>query len=143
MANTTDTRGYWRANLRLLSSLLVVWFVVSYGFGILGHSMELYLCARDDGRHPKRSVDVWYHYDNGAWYLEKRIKPRQSVCNEQLLTMWRRVFHINDAVGILDKLNRMLPPGDQEFRVGVPHPWDDHALLDRLIDLARLLLVLP
>ena len=30
-----DTRAYWRANLRLLLSLLAVWFVVSYGFGIL------------------------------------------------------------------------------------------------------------
>ena len=26
---------YWRANLRLLTSLLVIWFVVSFGFGIL------------------------------------------------------------------------------------------------------------
>ena len=26
---------YWRANLRLMSWLLVVWFVVSYGCGIL------------------------------------------------------------------------------------------------------------
>lgn len=30
-----NARAYWRANLRLLLSLLVVWFVVSYGFGIL------------------------------------------------------------------------------------------------------------
>ena len=40
MADTPDTRAtavtaYWKANLRLLLSLLVVWFVVSYGFGIL------------------------------------------------------------------------------------------------------------
>ncbi len=35
MAETHDTRAYWRANLRLLLGLLVVWFVVSYGFGIL------------------------------------------------------------------------------------------------------------
>jgi putative solute:sodium symporter small subunit len=27
--------GYWRANLRLLITLLVIWFVVSYGFGII------------------------------------------------------------------------------------------------------------
>jgi putative solute:sodium symporter small subunit len=30
-----DPRGYWRANLRLMSALLLVWFVVSYGLGIL------------------------------------------------------------------------------------------------------------
>jgi putative solute:sodium symporter small subunit len=35
MAETRDTRAYWRANLRLLLCLLAVWFVVSYGFGIL------------------------------------------------------------------------------------------------------------
>jgi putative solute:sodium symporter small subunit len=27
--------GYWRATLRLLSGVLVVWFVVSFGAGIL------------------------------------------------------------------------------------------------------------
>jgi putative solute:sodium symporter small subunit len=26
---------YWRANLRLVGACLLVWFVVSYGFGIL------------------------------------------------------------------------------------------------------------
>jgi putative solute:sodium symporter small subunit len=26
---------YWRANLRLVAACLVVWFVVSFGFGIL------------------------------------------------------------------------------------------------------------
>ncbi|EXJ14984.1 DUF4212 domain-containing protein [Imhoffiella purpurea] len=33
---TQDNRaGYWRANLRLLIILLMIWFSVSYGFGIL------------------------------------------------------------------------------------------------------------
>lgn len=27
--------GYWKANLRLVTILLVIWFVVSYGFGII------------------------------------------------------------------------------------------------------------
>ncbi len=30
-----DPRGYWRANLRLLAVLLVIWFLVSFGAGIL------------------------------------------------------------------------------------------------------------
>lgn len=30
-----NVRGYWHANLRLLGILLVIWFVVSFGFGIL------------------------------------------------------------------------------------------------------------
>ncbi|MFK8021875.1 MAG: DUF4212 domain-containing protein [Pseudomonadales bacterium] len=28
-------KQYWRANLRILAVLLSIWFVVSYGFGIL------------------------------------------------------------------------------------------------------------
>ena len=28
-------RAYWRANLRLMGVLLAVWFLVSFGFGIL------------------------------------------------------------------------------------------------------------
>ena len=31
----TKAAQYWKANLRLLVSLLVIWFVVSYGFGII------------------------------------------------------------------------------------------------------------
>jgi len=37
--HSNDTRSnadqYWRANLSLLAKLLVVWFTVSFGFGIL------------------------------------------------------------------------------------------------------------
>jgi len=33
--NKYDAVGYWRANLRLLIACLVVWFTVSYLFGIL------------------------------------------------------------------------------------------------------------
>jgi putative solute:sodium symporter small subunit len=28
-------RAYWRANLRLVAACLIIWFIVSYGFGIL------------------------------------------------------------------------------------------------------------
>jgi len=27
--------AYWKANLRLVAALLAIWFIVSYGFGIL------------------------------------------------------------------------------------------------------------
>ncbi|NNF34088.1 MAG: DUF4212 domain-containing protein [Saprospiraceae bacterium] len=30
-----NLQEYWKKNLRLLSILLVIWFIVSYGFGIL------------------------------------------------------------------------------------------------------------
>ena len=32
---TPRVDAYWKANLRLLSALLSVWFMVSFGFGIL------------------------------------------------------------------------------------------------------------
>ena len=31
----TQAAAYWRANIRVVLSLLAVWFVVSFGFGIL------------------------------------------------------------------------------------------------------------
>jgi putative solute:sodium symporter small subunit len=31
----SDRRRYWRTNLKYLAVLLSIWFVVSYGFGIL------------------------------------------------------------------------------------------------------------
>ncbi len=30
-----DLKGYWKKNLKYLGILLTIWFVVSYGFGIL------------------------------------------------------------------------------------------------------------
>ncbi|MEO7243464.1 MAG: DUF4212 domain-containing protein [Variovorax sp.] len=32
---THDVHGYWKATLRLLTGILVVWFLVSFGAGIL------------------------------------------------------------------------------------------------------------
>ncbi len=34
-APTHDAAGYWKANLRLLVLCMIIWFVVSYGFGII------------------------------------------------------------------------------------------------------------
>ena len=33
--NESDAKAYWKENLALMLKLLVVWFIVSYGFGIL------------------------------------------------------------------------------------------------------------
>ena len=35
MELTENAKAYWRANVKLLIQCLVVWFVVSFGFGIL------------------------------------------------------------------------------------------------------------
>jgi putative solute:sodium symporter small subunit len=33
--NSLKSKAYWRANIKLLLGLLSVWFIVSFGFGIL------------------------------------------------------------------------------------------------------------
>lgn len=35
MANESDTNGYWAANIRIVKVCLVIWAIVSFGFGIL------------------------------------------------------------------------------------------------------------
>jgi putative solute:sodium symporter small subunit len=35
MADNGNGRAYWRANLKLSALLLSIWFLVSFGFGIL------------------------------------------------------------------------------------------------------------
>lgn len=34
-STVTDPAGYWKSALKLTTVLLVIWFIVSYGFGIL------------------------------------------------------------------------------------------------------------
>ena len=35
MDNKSRAKGYWKENLRYVAILLAIWFIVSYGFGIL------------------------------------------------------------------------------------------------------------
>ena len=35
MSEQLSRQAYWKANLKLVTGCLVVWFIVSYGFGIL------------------------------------------------------------------------------------------------------------
>ena len=35
MQSTGNAAEYWKANVRLLLFCLIIWFIVSYGFGIL------------------------------------------------------------------------------------------------------------
>ena len=35
MSEQLSRQAYWKANLKLMAGCLAVWFVVSYGFGIL------------------------------------------------------------------------------------------------------------
>jgi len=35
MSQNNDNNSYWKENLRIIWQLLIVWFVVSFGFGII------------------------------------------------------------------------------------------------------------
>jgi len=35
MSENLSRQAYWKANLKLMAGCLAVWFIVSYGFGIL------------------------------------------------------------------------------------------------------------
>ncbi|WP_415183043.1 DUF4212 domain-containing protein [Phaeovulum sp.] len=35
MADKSSSNAYWRANIRMIQLFLVIWFLVSFGFGIL------------------------------------------------------------------------------------------------------------
>ena len=35
MADNDKSKQYWKRNIRILLSLLAIWFIVSYGFGII------------------------------------------------------------------------------------------------------------
>lgn len=35
MSDQATRDRYWKANLRLMATCLIIWFIVSYGFGIL------------------------------------------------------------------------------------------------------------
>lgn len=35
MADKSSSNAYWKANVRMIQLFLVIWFVVSFGFGII------------------------------------------------------------------------------------------------------------
>ncbi|MEH6696348.1 MAG: DUF4212 domain-containing protein [Hyphomonas sp.] len=57
-----DGKGYWRAVLRLTLSLLVIWFLVSYGAGILFRDFL------DQVRIGGAPLGFWFA-QNGAIYV--------------------------------------------------------------------------
>ncbi|MEE9272195.1 MAG: DUF4212 domain-containing protein [Robiginitomaculum sp.] len=64
MSNSTtiDAKGYWKATIRLTISLLIVWFLASYGAGILFRG------ALDNLRIGGAPLGFWFA-QNGAIYI--------------------------------------------------------------------------
>ena len=53
-----NPQGYWRANLRILVGCLIVWFVCSYGFGIIL-------------AEPLNSIRILGGYPLGFWFAQQ------------------------------------------------------------------------
>lgn len=58
----SDPEGYWKATIRLTISLLIVWFLVSYGAGILFRG------ALDSVKLGGAPLGFWFA-QNGAIYV--------------------------------------------------------------------------
>jgi len=57
MSEQSSRQAYWKANIKLVTWCLVVWFVVSYGFGILIHNQL-------------DSISL-FGYDLGFWFAQQ------------------------------------------------------------------------
>lgn len=120
--------------LTLLKPFVLVRFgrLHCYSMGGFNTPQEIYLCERDAGLHPKRSFDVFYHYDypffNRA--LVRRVKPKDAACNQQLDIMIKRTFRIFEFSRHLDDLIRLFPRASLAFTVEPPKSEDTRGLLD-------------
>ena len=75
--NTTKERAYWRATLRLTVSLLIIWFLASYGAGILFREV---LDQYSIGGAP---LGFWFA-QNGAIYVFLILIVVYCVCMTRL-----------------------------------------------------------
>jgi putative glycosyltransferase (TIGR04372 family) len=106
--------------VRLLRPLIVLRFAPlrSDRIGHFAGNIEVYLCERDAGLNSpsRRFVDVFYY--------------TLPICNSQLKKMWDRTLHICPFdISLLDRLNRLLP-GGEEHAILMPHECIDvHGLL--------------
>jgi len=80
--------------------------------------------------HPRKSLDIWYHYDRDGYALKNQVKATRVISNQQLNVMWKRVMHLHETARFLDHLNRILPRSHQ-FIVNYYHADQQFGLLDR------------
>jgi len=95
--------------LRALRPLVLIRFGQLQGYAI-GHyagNTEMYLCERDAGLHPKRTIDIFHH--------------SHPISNQQLKKMWDRTLHIPPFGMQLYLANNLLPGGTRHV---VPFPED-------------------
>jgi putative glycosyltransferase (TIGR04372 family) len=102
--------------VRMLRPVVLIRFgrMGSDSIGHLAFNTELYLCERDAGLHPQRTIDFMW--------LDRLI------CNEQLKTMVDRTLSLLPNVRVIsapisfmlavDRVNRFLPGGEKHAIVG-------------------------
>lgn len=105
----------------------------SASLGIWAIPIELHLCEKDAGIHPRRCLDIFYHFNNMRFMLKNAPRPKEQVCNQQLHAMYRRKLRIAQVAATLDGLNRMLPRGSEAFTALSPwaQPYDPWGLFER------------
>src|SRR4030067_847580 len=106
--------------IRLLRPILWIrfGFLISPRMGHYAANTELYLCERDAGLQPKRTLDLFF---NGG-----------RICNEQLKKMWDRTpnRHIWKLWRYFYIANKVLP-GNRKHTISLPTDRDIHGLLER------------
>jgi putative glycosyltransferase (TIGR04372 family) len=122
-----------RVALRIVKPWVHIRFVrwSSMSLGIWAIPTEVYLCQRDAGMHPKRSLDLFYRYDRNAYALKRSVVRSSAICNKQLDKMFRAHIRLWEGAQFLDYLNRLLPRGSEAFTFKMPEPYDQEGLLKR------------
>lgn len=122
--------------LRLLLIVMKPFAHIRFGrlwvFNMGNHAMctENYLCERDAGWHPKRSVDLFYHYIYPD-LLRGLVNSETKPANTQLDIMFKRCLKVARPARALDNLNRLIPWGSETFAVDGPPPYDKYGFLER------------
>ncbi|MBC8281225.1 MAG: hypothetical protein H8E48_10600, partial [Chloroflexi bacterium] len=105
----------------------------SFQLGQFAIPIEIYLCERDEGKLPKRTLDIFYHYDNEDFNrsLKNPVKPIDAVCNVFLDKKFKPFLRTWEGARRLDQLSRLITPGREQFIVPGHEPVDFDGFMDR------------
>jgi len=108
--------------IRIIKPLLFIRFGSLYceKIGTLGARPELYLCEKEHGIQPGKTLDIFY---SGMVDFK--------CCNYQLLKMWKRLFVTNEASKYLYRVMDQLPFGREHIIHTTNSSRDIHGLLEK------------
>ncbi len=89
--------------IRIISPIVLIRFgsLKSHRIGHFIGNIEMYMCERDNGIQPRNSFDLFFIDSKYDFY----------VCNEHLLTMWKRVLHVNQVAYYLWRIDKKFTGG--------------------------------